>query len=64
MTYSIDPTLEIPFNDRPRDDTKKDCRAQAEQLLNCLDLPGGKVKKVRIRKVAIDVEMEGDGCCC
>jgi len=29
-----------------------------------LDLPSGKVKCVRVRKIAIDVEMKGDDCCC
>jgi len=64
MVYRIDPELDMPFNDRTPEDKKEGCRDKAKQLLDCLNLPGGKVKQVRVRKVAIDVEMESDdrGC--
>lgn len=64
MVYRIDPELEIPFNDRTPKDKKESCRDKAKQLLDCLDLPGGKVKRVCVRKVAIDIEMEDEKCCC
>jgi hypothetical protein len=63
MVYRIDPDLEIPFNDRPLQDKQEACRDKAEQLLDCLNIPDSKVKRVRVRKIAIDVEMEGDNCC-
>lgn len=62
MVYRIDPDLDFPFNDRPKDGKEK-CRDKAKQLLDCLDLPGDKVKRVCVRKISIDVEMEGDDCC-
>lgn len=62
MVYRIDPELDMPFNDRTPEDKKEGCRDKAKQLLDCLNLPGGKVKRVRVRKVAIDVEMEDDDC--
>jgi hypothetical protein len=64
MVYRIDPALEMPFNDRAPEDRKEGCRDKARQLLDCLNLPGGKVKRVRVRKVAIDVEMEHGDCGC
>lgn len=64
MTYRIDPDLEMPFNDRTPEDKKAQCRDRASRLLECLDLPGDKVKSVRVRRVAIDVEMKGDDECC
>ncbi len=64
MVYRIDPELDMPFNDRTPEDKKEGCRDKAKQLLDCLNLPGGKVKRVRVRKVAIDVEMESGDCCC
>lgn len=64
MVYRIDPEIELPFNDRAPEDKKKECREKAKQLLDCMNLPGGKVKRVRIRKVAVDVEMESDDCGC
>jgi hypothetical protein len=63
MVYRIDPAIERPFNDRAPGDRKDGCRDKARQLLDCLHVPGGKVKRVRVRKVAIDVEMEVGGCC-
>jgi hypothetical protein len=64
MTYRIDPDIEMPFNDRKTEGRKERCRDKAKQLLECLDLPGDKVKCVRVRKIAIDVEMKGDDECC
>lgn len=64
MVYRIDPELDLPFNDRTPVDKKEGCRDKAKQLLDCLNLRGGKVKRVRVRKVAIDVEMESDAYGC
>lgn len=64
MTYRIDPDIEMPFNDRTPKERKERCRDKAKQLLECLDLPSDKVKCVRVRKIAIDVEMKGDDECC
>jgi hypothetical protein len=64
MVYHIDPELEIPYNDRTADNNGDQCRDQARKLLDCLDLPGDNVKCVRVRKIAIEVEMKGgEGCC-
>ncbi len=62
MVYRIDPELDMPFNDRTPEEQKEGCRDKAKQLLNCLNLPGDKVKRVRVRKIAIDVELENDDC--
>jgi zinc metalloprotease ZmpB len=63
MVYHVDPELEMPYNDLTPEDRKEGCRDKAKQLLDCLNLPGGKVKKVCVRKVALDIEMESDcGC--
>jgi hypothetical protein len=64
MVYHIDPDLEIPFNEMTPEEQKEGCRDKARELLECLDLPGGKVKRVCVRKVAIDVEMKCDDVCC
>ena len=63
MVYRLDPELEMPFNDRVQDD-RETCRDTAKQLLDCLDLPDGDVRRVRVRKVVIDVEMKGGDSCC
>lgn len=64
MVYRIDPELDMPFNDRTPEDKKDGCRDKARQLLDCLDLPSSKVKCVRVRKIAIDIEMKDDNCGC
>ena len=64
MVYHIDPDLEMPFNELTPAEQKEGCRDKARELLDCLDLPGGKVKRVCVRKVAIDVEMKCDDACC
>lgn len=64
MVYRIDPEIDMPYNDRAPEDRTDRCRDKAKRLLECLDLPSGKVKRVRVRKVAIDVEMGEDDCCC
>lgn len=53
---------EVPLNLRRRAATRVAAAAWS-QLLACLNLPGGVVKGVHVRKVAIDVDMEDDGCC-
>ena len=30
---------------------------------DCLRLPKAKVKRVKVRKVAVDLEIDGDDCC-
>ncbi|MCX6877961.1 MAG: hypothetical protein NTW21_29720 [Verrucomicrobia bacterium] len=64
MVYRIDPEIEMPFNDRTSEERKEGCRDKAKQLLACLNLSGGNVKRVRVRKVVIDVEMESDDSGC
>ena len=64
MVYRIDPELDMPFNDRTPEEKKEQCRDKARQLLECLNLPGDNVKCVRVRKIAIDVEMKGGEDCC
>ena len=64
MAYHVDPTLERaedvpgggPIGDGDR------CIEHATELLECLDLHGHKVAKVRIKKVTLEVGMEGECC--
>ena len=63
--YRYDPAIKEPLNPldgRPRDREDEICKIHAVKLLECLDLHGQKVGKVRVKKVTIDVGME-DECC-
>lgn len=62
MSYYVDPSLKQPSGGRP---TGKDCDGAAQKLLDCLKVGGGKkVKKVCVKKVSVDIELDNDcGCC-
>jgi len=63
MVYHIDPELDMPYNDCTPEEKKEQCQDKARQLLECLDLPSENIKRVRVRKIAIDIEMKDDECC-
>jgi zinc metalloprotease ZmpB len=69
MTYRLDPDQAEPM---PQDDAGEHgdhgrgcrcggdrCTAAAKGLLRCLDLPGN-VSGVRVRRVGVDIELDGD----
>jgi len=62
MTYHVDPNLKATSGGRP---TKgQDCDNAAQKLLDCLKVGGDqKVKKVCLKKVSVDIELD-DGCGC
>jgi hypothetical protein len=57
MSYDIDPTLKPYHPDTPQDDG---CNKAAETLLKCIDLPKEKVRRIRVRKINVDIEFEDD----
>jgi hypothetical protein len=60
MTYRLDPALtQVPGGDGPGTDR---CKDRAQDLLECLHIPGDKVKSVHVKKVSIDVCMDDDCC--
>lgn len=61
MTYRIDPDLKAPISDGHGGGSK--CNDKAADLLDCLNLGGGKVKNVRMKKVSIDIEMDNNCDC-
>ena len=62
MSYAIDPELKEPSGGARR--PGQDCDDAAQQLLDCLELGGGRrVKKTRVRKVSVDIVLDDDcGC--
>ena len=61
MTYTIDPDLMTPSGGKPKPGAE--CEKAANKLLDCLNVSGGKkVKKVCIKKVTLDVELDNDCC--
>jgi hypothetical protein len=62
MSYYVDPNLKKPSGGKQP--SGKDCDGAALQLLDCLKISGGKkVKKVCVKKVSVDIELDSDcGC--
>ncbi len=61
MTYVIDPERTRAVRGGPASSTK--CNGKAQELLRCLDLNAGEVSKVCVKKVSLEIELEGEcGC--
>jgi len=62
MSYDVDPNLKTPSGGKPPGGTH--CDGAAQKLLDCLKVGGGqKVKKVCVKKVSIDIELDNEcGC--
>jgi hypothetical protein len=57
MSYELDPALKPPQLGGP---THGECTDMAEALLKCVEIPREKVRRVRIRKVNVDIEFEDE----
>jgi hypothetical protein len=62
MTYQLDPDLKEPSGGKVQPGVE--CQDAAQNLLECLKLSGDRdVKKVRVKKVSIDIELnDKDNC--
>jgi hypothetical protein len=58
MSYEIDPKLKTPPRETPTGKSGGDCKDEAAALLDCLDVPHGEVKRVRVSRVVIDVDLD------
>lgn len=62
MSYYVDPNLKTTSGGKPPGG--KHCDGAAQKLLDCLNVGGGKkVKKVCVKKVSIDIELDNDCAC-
>jgi len=67
ITYQVDPLLTEPAAEVPAGDGGAGCGGErcagaAHELLECLHLPAGEVRSVRVRKVTVDIELDDCGC--
>ena len=61
MSYYVDPNLKKPSGGKQPG--SKDCDGAAQKLLDCLKISGDKkVKKVCVKKVSVDIELDNDCC--
>ncbi|MBI5433584.1 MAG: hypothetical protein HZA52_12210 [Planctomycetes bacterium] len=57
MTYRIDPELKSAANSGSSDPSAK-CRDTAQDLLRCLSIDAGKIERVCVKKVSIDIDLD------
>jgi hypothetical protein len=63
ITYRLDPNLKTPpIEVLPGGGSPKDCTETAHDLLECLKLPCGEVRSVRVKKVTIEIELKDRDC--
>jgi hypothetical protein len=55
MYYTVDPDLKVRSGGRP--DPGRRCADAARDLLDCLDVDGGDVSHVKVKKVLLDIEL-------
>jgi hypothetical protein len=61
MSYYVDPNLTRPSGGKQP--AGKDCDDAAQKLLDCLKVSGNrKIKKVCVKKVSVDIELDSDCC--
>jgi hypothetical protein len=62
MSYYVDPNLKKPSGGKQPQG--KDCDGAAQKLLDCLKISGNKkVKKICVKKVSLDIELNNDCDC-
>ena len=61
MTYRVDPDLDKSVNAGEGPAGGDSCRDIAKDLLRCLKVDTGPVKRVCVKKVSVDIDF--DGCC-
>jgi zinc metalloprotease ZmpB len=60
MSYEVDPKLKAPPRETPAGRPGHGCNDEASKLLDCLDLPHDSVKRVRVSRVVIEVDLDKD----
>jgi zinc metalloprotease ZmpB len=58
MSYQVDHTLKEPAGQKPPCELPDKCADEARALLDCLGHPVERIKKVRIRKINVDIEID------
>lgn len=62
MSYYVDPDMTEPSRGKGWPGTQS--KDVAQELLDCLKLSGDqKVKKVRVKKVSVGIQLDNDCCC-
>ncbi len=61
MTYPVDPQLKRPPLEHPPKG-RDSCLEEAQELLDCLEWPSGKVKSVRVKRITVDIDLKTEDC--
>lgn len=60
VQYTVDPDLKERSGGKPK--RERDCTDAARSLLDCLDVGGGRVKRVEVKRVNLDIKFHHDDC--
>lgn len=61
MSYAVDPKLKVPPKEYP-DKATRGCIDEAQSLIDCLDCPGGEVKRVTVKRITVDIDLKTGDC--
>jgi len=62
MAYELDPTLKKPGPTKPGKGVSKEREGAAKELLDLFNLDDERIKRVRLRKVVVEIDFEDDCC--
>lgn len=63
ISYSVDPTLSSPAPELPEPTGSTACNNAAQGLLDCFGLPATRVRRVRAKRITIEIDLEEDSGC-
>ena len=62
MAYELDPSLKRPGPTKPGKGVSKEREGAAKELLDLFSLDDERIKRVRLRKVVVEIDFEDDCC--
>jgi hypothetical protein len=62
MAYELDPSLKRPGSTKPGKAFSKERECAAKELLDLFSLDHERIKRVRLRKVVVEIDFEDDCC--
>jgi zinc metalloprotease ZmpB len=62
MAYALDPSLKGPASAKPCEVVSKEREGVAKELLDLFSLDDERIKRVRLRKVVVEIDFEDDCC--
>ena len=62
MAYELDPTMKRPGSTKPGMGVSKEQESAAKELLKLFSLDDERIRRVRLRKVVVEIDFKDDCC--